>query len=447
MPGPKPTAPVPKPLLVGTKKMLMIPIKFSDHMERVVPGTEYLTMIMNNGVAHKQLCPSGSVQDYFLVNSYDLLELVSTVTPWVEVPKTEAYYGNGSSGFNNNRSHMLIRDALEALEATNFDFSPFDTDNDGYIDAIGFFHSGYDGVFDEPDIYGTGHLYRIKSHSGTLYSLPGGEWTSSSGISVRNYHISTTFSGTSGTEIVPIGTVVYQIARYFGIPSLDDTIGFGEGLGRYCLMGTGYLGWDGSRRRPTHMSAWSKIQAGWVAPISVSSTGLYSARQACAFPDVFKISKNFPSGEYLLIENRYPCNYDADIPGPGGLAIYHIDESKPDNNDAVSPDPALGWPQNGKHYRVALIPAHGLMYLETRETKNGDNLDFYFGDYLFGRELITIGPGGIRGRESVGSSLINTNTYQNGIINSTCITITVRNKKFEYPSENVYFDVSFECTS
>jgi hypothetical protein len=33
----------------------------------------------------------------------------------------------------------MIRDALNALEATGFNFTEFDTDNDGYIDAIGFY--------------------------------------------------------------------------------------------------------------------------------------------------------------------------------------------------------------------------------------------------------------------------------------------------------------------
>jgi M6 family metalloprotease-like protein len=443
-PVPKPTTPVPKPLLVGTKKMLMIPIKFSDHMERAVPGTEYLTMIMNSDVDHKQLCPFGSVKNYFSVNSYGLLELDSTVVPWVKVPKTEAFYGNGSSGYNNYWSHMLIRDALEALEATNFDFAPFDTDNDGYIDAVGFFHSGYDGVFEKPDVYGTGHPYRIRSHSGNLYSLPGGKWTSSSGISVTNYHISTTFSGTSGAEIVPVGTVVYHIARFLGLPRLDDGKGLGEGLGRFCLMGTGYLGWDGSRSRPSLMSAWPKIQAGWVVPIDITSSGSYTAGPACSVPDVFKISKNFPENEYLLIENRYPCSYDTGLPG-SGLAVYHIDESKPDNNDAGYPGQS-GWPENGKHYRVALLPGHGQHYLETYHMDNIGS-DAYR-DYFLSINGESIGPVGVyyyyvNGWYNLGYPT--TNTYKNGAINSTCITITATNS--QYPSEKMYFDVSFQCTS
>jgi hypothetical protein len=440
----KPAAPVPNTSFVGGKKMLMIPLKFSDHMERIVPATEHLTLIMNSDDFHKQLCPFGSVKNYFSVNSYGKLELDVTVVPWVAVSKTEAFYGNGSSGYNNYRSHLLIREALEALDATGFDFAPFDTDNDGYID-VGFFHSGYDGVFEKPDVYGTDHPYRIKSHIGSLSSLPGGKWTSSSGKSVTKYHISPSLRGVSGSEIVPIGTVVYQIARFFGIPSLDDHKSEGEGLGRFCLMGTGYLGWDGSSNRPSLMSAWPKIQAGWVVPTNITSTGTYTAGRACSVPDVFKVSKNFPEGEYLLIENRYPCSYDADLPGQG-LAVYHIDESKLDNNDAGYPGQE-GWPTNGKHYRVALLPGHGDYLLETKAMVTIDGNDWNYGQYLLGDQNDRIGPDGFYNYYPYTYSYgayPNTNTYTNGAINSTCITITITTNQ---NSENMFFEVSFECAN
>lgn len=48
---------------------------------------------------------------------------------------------------------------------------------------------------------------------------------------------------------------------------------------------------------------------------------------------VYRISRGFPAGEYLLIENRQPSGYDALLPR-GGIAIYHIDESMLSNSGA-----------------------------------------------------------------------------------------------------------------
>jgi hypothetical protein len=115
-------------------------------------------------------------------------------------------------------------------------------------------------------------------------------------------------------------------------------------------------GFDNSQYYPPHASAWSKIQLGWVTPTVIKAAGTYTARKACAFPDVFQISKNFPVGEYLLIENRQKCNFDAVIPGPG-LAIFHIDDSASYTTEGYPGQ--SGWPTNGNHYKVSLLQADG----------------------------------------------------------------------------------------
>lgn len=103
-----------------------------------------------------------------------------------------------------------------------------------------------------------------------------------------------------------------------------------------------------------HRSAWSKYKLGWVSPTIVSVSGTYSLGQACDNADMILISTGFPSGEYLLIENRQPCGFDAAM-SQGGLAIFHIDDNA--NNIRGYPGQG-GWPGNGNHYEGEIKKAH-----------------------------------------------------------------------------------------
>ena len=61
---------------------------------------------------------------------------------------------------------QAIRDALTAADAS-IDFSQFDKDSDGFVDAIAFIHSGYGAEWGGTDAYGTvacgaGDIYRTR---------------------------------------------------------------------------------------------------------------------------------------------------------------------------------------------------------------------------------------------------------------------------------------------
>ena len=412
--------------VVGNKKNLMVAFKFSDHTTRTVPSTADLMVLMNNQGPH-QLCPTGSVRDVYLASSYSQLILDTTVAPWVTLPNTEAYYAAGNSGLS-TRIHLAIADALDALQATGFDFTSFDTDKDGYIDAVGFLHSGYGAEWGGSDGYGTTYANRIWSHKWILFSLPGGKWTSTSGKNVYNYHISPAVWGTSGSAIGRIGVIAHETGHFFGLPDLYDG-SVGSGVGSFCLMSNSW-GFDGSQLYPPLMSAWAKIQLGWVNPTVITTSGTFSARQSCDNTDIFLISTNFPSGEYLLIENRQKCKFDAKIEGPG-LAIFHIDDSASYTTEGY-PGQA-SWPSNAQHYRVALLQADGNYNLE-KGNNRGDSTDLFFG-------------GGVSGVSSAGTAsgaaYPNTKAYKGGVITDTGISIT----GISASSSTMTFNVNFNPLS
>jgi hypothetical protein len=176
----------------------------------------------------------------------------------------------------------------------------------------------------------------------------------------------------SGSQIGRIGVICHELGHFLGLPDLYDTDGSdGQGIGSYGLMANSW-GFDGTQHYPPHPSPWSKIQLGWLAPTTLTS-GQHSIGAAENMSSVYRIDEGYPAGEYLLVENRQPMGLDGAMP-QGGLAIWHIDEMASHNNEGYPAQ--LDWPQNGNHYRVALLQADGDFELEMGLNR-GDGQDVY----------------------------------------------------------------------
>ena len=383
----------------GSVKNLVILCKFSDHVfgTHTRDRADY-DVICNAVGGHPVLAPTGSVKDFYQETSYGKMTLNSTVIAWVTLPHNEAYYGNGSDGLQGafpNNSQGMVRDALDLADPL-VNFGDYDTDNDGYVDAIDIIHSGYAAET------GGGGKNWMWSHRWSLYQVPGGRWTSAdrngngANVKVYDYHTEAALWATSGTEIVRIGVICHETGHFFGLPDLYDSDHSSDGIGSYCLMANSW-GFDFTQFHPPHFSAWCKMQLGWVIP-TVISPGNYSAPQVETSPTVFRINAGYPSGEYLLIENRQRVGFENNMP-QAGLALWHIDESKPDNKQEGYPGQA-GWPDNNNHYKIALLQADGLYNLE-HHANRGDGGDVYHGN----------------GVSAIGADTVpNTHAYQNGNI-------------------------------
>jgi hypothetical protein len=142
------------------------------------------------------------------------------------------------------------------------------------------------------------------------------------------------------------------------------------------------------------MDAWSKSALGWVSPIVITPRGApYTLGPQCQSSTVFKITTNFPPGEYLLVENRQKvCIYDSRMGGSwrGGLAIWHIDENQGSWTTEGYPGQG-GWPDNGNHYRVALLQADQLYELE-KGINRGNSGDLYHVGDTLGPSISSAGP-------------------------------------------------------
>lgn len=401
----------------GTVKNLVVLCLFSDHTitSNARPSSDY-DILFNQVGGHSTLAPTGSVKDLYLENSYGAMTLDSTVTAWVTLPNTEAYYANNNDGTGSypRNAQGMVEDALDLVDPL-VDFSQFDNDSDGYIDAITFIHSGYGAET------GGGSGGWIWSHRWSLWALAAGEWTSDEGVRVYDYHTEPALWGTSGTNIVRFGVIAHELGHFFGLPDLYDTDGSGEGIGSWGMMANSW-GFDNSQLHPPHFSAWSKIELGWITPTVIDTAGTYTINQAETNAEVYRINNNYPSGEYLLIENRQPAGIETAIP-QGGLCIYHIDEQADDITEGYPGQ--SGWPGNGNHYRIAVLQADGNYNLE-KNNNRGDAGDVYHAGgvseispatipnthaYQSGNIMVTDNT--IRGISSAGESM--TFTYDDGV--------------------------------
>eukprot|EP00529_Nitzschia_sp_RCC80_P017969 CAMPEP_0113493578 /NCGR_PEP_ID=MMETSP0014_2-20120614/28663_1 /TAXON_ID=2857 /ORGANISM="Nitzschia sp." /LENGTH=820 /DNA_ID=CAMNT_0000387443 /DNA_START=589 /DNA_END=3048 /DNA_ORIENTATION=+ /assembly_acc=CAM_ASM_000159 len=390
---------------------LVIPLLWSDHTDRALPTVEQLNVLMNHDGPHT-LCPNGSIRDFFLQNSYGRLSIDSYVVDWIPMKFSESYYADGNRGLSRH-FHKAIVDALNYLDDNQLvNFDEFDLDNDSKIDAITFLHSGYAAEFGGTDMYGTHYTDRIWSHK---WMISPRFSSSRSGVVVGDYHVASAFWGTSGSAIARIGVIAHETGHFLGLPDLYDINGGGNGIGSYGAMGNAW-GFDGSQNFPPHLSAWSKLQLGWldsVEPTEGRNLVEASEIQSPTLPQVYKITRDFPDGEYLLIENRQPLGFDGRMP-QGGLVIWHIDEKAGLHQEGSPSQPS--WPQNGNHYRVAVLPADGEYHLEQMQNR-GDRHD------VFHAQGVSNELRGCRTHPSCQHP--NTNSYQNGQIVPTGISISM----------------------
>lgn len=397
---------------------LVFLLRFADHTSRPLPSHADISRLYNSDDkpdGNDDVIPTGSVRQVYDVNSYGTFTIDTTVVPWITLSQTEEYYAGGNHGFtkfkeaifealkilDNNEPNNPTNPTLNQFMA-NFRFEDFDRDEDGALDGLGFMHSGYGAEFSGDDCYGEKNENRIWSHKGGL------DWKSShEDVRVKRYYVSSALRGKCHGRIVRMGVICHEIGHSLGLPDLYDGTFEGAGLGAYDFMSQSW-GIDGTGTYPPILSAWTKVNAGWANALVIGEDGRYELEASTTSNTVLKITHGFPSGEYLLLENRQPNSFDSKIK-QGGIAIYKVDENVDDQRSRGFPGQE-GWPSNGKHYKVALLGADGSFDLEVGKNQADDG-DLW---HAFSK-LRELKPGN--------SAYPNTDSYQNGHIRQSGLRI------------------------
>jgi immune inhibitor A len=342
----------------GDFKALALLVDFSDNVSQVT-ATYFDTLVFGAG--------PNSVRDYYDEVSYGSLTIVTVHLPssigWLRAPQEYTYYTNNANGFGAypQNAQKLVEDIVDAADAV-VDFSQYDGDSDGYVDALFVIHAG-------PGAEYTGNDNHIWSHKWGINPRL------KDGVYISTYSMEPEYWVNPGD--MTIGVYAHELGHVLGLPDLYDYGYDSEGAGAWSLMAGG--SWNGpwpGGGLPSHLDAWSRAQLGFADPVILTeNTPELSINAVEAAPEIYYLwDCGAPSQEYFLIENRQRVGYDAGLPS-AGLLIWHIDGSKWDNDSQCLNQQNCLCPTN---YLVALEQADGLMQLEYNLGR-GDGGDPYPG--------------------------------------------------------------------
>jgi immune inhibitor A len=321
----------------GERRVVVLLVDFPDARART-DAAHYTDLLFSAGTH-----ATGSMRDFYREASYGALDVTGDVAGWFRAPHPKAYYTAGNYGFGSqpHNAQQLVEDVLE-LADLQVDFSTFDDDGDGTIDALVVVCAGSGAEQ-------TGKVDDIWSHKWEIAPQ------TRDGRSVSRFFMA--------PEDGRVGVMAHELGHLLmGWPDLYDTDYSSEGTGQWDLMAAG--SWNGGGDTPAHPTAWCKVQAGWITPTTVwdgavsVSLGPYANR-----PDAYRLPVgSADSTEYFLLSNRRRAGFDAGLPGEG-LIVEHVDESRTSNTDE-------------SHYLVDVVQADGRRDLN-RNANAGDATDPY----------------------------------------------------------------------
>ena len=238
----------------------------------------------------------GSLNDYYVEQSYASLKVEGKVFNWVEAGKKRSEYEAASGG---NKT-ALLSEALDKLVV-----------RDGK-DAL----KDLDGLF---FVYAGG---RVQTNRGGLF------WPHRASMNHDSKRWAYFITDEGGERMENISVMCHEFGHMLGLPDLyarPENPG-SEGLGVWCAM-SNQLG----KGRPQHFSAWSKEQLGWLKPTVIDPTvkqKLILAPVEDSPKECLKVLVKADGSEYLLLENRRKKGFDQDLPAEG-LLVWRVVNNRP----------------------------------------------------------------------------------------------------------------------
>lgn len=271
-----------------------------------------------------------SLKKYYRDMSNGNLNLTFDVYGPVTVSKPWYYYGKNSSS-GDMYPGELAGEALRLMVSkySTVDFSKYDNDGSGDVDAVIIIH---EGMGEEAG----GGSDTIWSHQWDLTSAAvsgdgNGPVNAGGGVIFNIYTMQPEYTKVKGDS--SIGVFAHEFGHVLGLPDLYDTGGYTNGAGDWSLMASG--SWKGpvtdDGTTPAPLLAWERYRAGgasWVNIISITATtALNSIDDIEVSGEVYKVNLDLSSGQYLIIEGKTQSTSTQWYVAGTGVLITHIHET------------------------------------------------------------------------------------------------------------------------
>lgn len=265
-----------------------------------------------------------SLQQYWADNSFGQYTPSFDVIGTVTLSHNQKYYGENDYYDDDMRPDEMVQEACNLAEDLA-DFTQYDQDGDGKIDALVVIYAG------QGEIYGVSNIDAVWAYTANLE-----ESDEIDSYVVLDGKTVTYFSAVpelqSANKRDGIGTLIHEFAHILGLPNFCTTDGgMQKTLGNWDVMDHGC--YNNESRTPASLSAYERFYLGWVEPILLNEPMNVRLRDFNTTGDCAIITASGQSNlsgispdprEFYILENRQQSGWDQYLPGHG-LMLTKID--------------------------------------------------------------------------------------------------------------------------
>ena len=276
-----------------------------------------------NGNAYMFEGATGSVKQYFKDQSYGQYLPVFDVVGPVTLSHNRKHYGQNDYYNDDVAADEMVAEACNLADET-VDFTQYDADGDGMIDAVIVLYAGVG------EMYGVSNVDAVCPYTADMEDSELEYDVVCDGKTIKEFCAVQELE--SDSYRAGIGTVVHEFAHILGLPNFCVTDGGSQKtLGDWDVMDHG--SYNNRSRTPAGFSAYERFYMGWAEPVLLNEPmnvrlGVLDATGDCAVITAsgqHNLNGISPDPRvFYILENRQQTGWDHYIPGHG-LMLTKID--------------------------------------------------------------------------------------------------------------------------